>query len=66
MRFLVLLLALSICILGGCGPVLLQGAAVATYPLDKKGTFEEAQHRYTSNIRFGCAISSMSILSRKA
>ena len=53
MRFPVLLLALSACLLAGCGAVLLQGAAVATYPLDKKGTFEEVQHRYTSNIRFG-------------
>ena len=53
MRFLVLLLALSACLLGGCGAVLLQGAAVATYPLDKAGTFKEAQHLYPSNIRFG-------------
>ena len=53
MRFPVLLLALSACFLGGCGAVLLEGAAGATYPLDKKGALEEAQHRYTSNIRFG-------------
>ncbi len=52
MRFLIPLLALSTCLLGGCA-VLMQGAAVATYPLDKKGTFTEAQHRYTTNIRFG-------------
>jgi len=52
MRFLIPLLALSTCLLGGCA-VLMQGAAVATYPLDKKGTFAEAQHRYTTNIRFG-------------
>jgi len=52
MRFLILLLALSTCLLGGCA-VLMQGAAVATYPLDKKGTFADAQHRYTTNIRFG-------------
>jgi hypothetical protein len=52
MRFLAPLLALSICLLGGCA-VFMQGAAVATYPLDKKATFEEAQHRYTTNIRFG-------------
>jgi hypothetical protein len=51
MRFLAPLLALSTCLLGGCA-VFLQGAAVATYPLDKKATFEEAQHRYTTNIRF--------------
>ena len=38
--------------LGGCA-VLFPVAAVATYPLDKKATFEEAQERYTSNIRFG-------------
>ena len=52
MRFLVPLLALSAWLLGGCA-VLMQGAAVATYPLDKKGTFEEIQQHYTSNIRFG-------------
>lgn len=52
MRFLAPLLALSTCLLGGCA-VFMQGAAVATYPLDEKATFEEAQHRYTTNIRFG-------------
>jgi hypothetical protein len=52
MRLLVPLLALSTWLLGGCS-VLMPVAAVATYPLDKKATFEEAQHRYTTNIRFG-------------
>jgi len=52
MRFLVPLLALSTWLLGGCS-VLMPVAEVVAYPLDKKATFEEAQQKYTANIRFG-------------
>ena len=52
MRFLAPLLALSAWLLGGCA-VLMPVAEVVTYPLDKKATFEEAQKKYTTNIRFG-------------
>ena len=36
----------------GCS-VLLPVIGVATAPLDKKGTFEEAQQAYTANLRYG-------------
>lgn len=52
MRTLAPVLALLALGLGGCSLVL-PVAAVVTYPLDKKATFEEAQHRYTTNIRYG-------------
>jgi hypothetical protein len=52
MRFLVSLLALSTWLISGCS-VVMPVAEVVTYPLDKKATFKEAQHRYTTNIRFG-------------
>ena len=45
---------LSLCALGlsACS-VLMPVANVVTYPLDKKATFEEAQARYTNDIRYG-------------
>ena len=47
-------LALALCALALGGCMLAMGAAeVATYPLNKKGKFEVAQKRYTTNIRYG-------------
>ena len=47
-----LLIALAALGLPGCA-VLQPVAAVATHPLDKKGTFQDVQQRYTANIRYG-------------
>jgi hypothetical protein len=52
MRFLTGLLALSALGLGGCGAVI-PLASIVTHPLDNNATFEEAQKRYTANIRYG-------------
>jgi hypothetical protein len=38
--------------LGGC-MLAFEAAAVATYPLNKQGKFEDAQKKYTTDIRFG-------------
>lgn len=52
MRVLVIFTVLSSVVLAGCS-VLLPVVGAATYPLDKQGTFEEAQQSYTSNLRYG-------------
>jgi hypothetical protein len=51
-RFLLSFAFLSSLVLTGCS-VLLPVVGVATYPLDKQGAFEEAQQKYTSNLRYG-------------
>ena len=52
MRVGMIVVALSTSALIGCSLVL-PVIGVATYPLDKQGKFEEAQEKYTSNLRYG-------------
>lgn len=54
MRILSALLALALAATGTTGCMLAMGAAaVATYPMNTKGKFEDVQKRYTSDLRFG-------------
>ncbi|MGH0032845.1 MAG: hypothetical protein ACQGVC_23875 [Myxococcota bacterium] len=52
MRFQVLAALLAGIVSTGCS-VLLPVVGAATYPLDKRGSFEEAQADYTNDVRFG-------------
>jgi len=52
MRLLIPLLLVASLAFAGC-VMQMPGGSVAVYPLDNKKTFEEAQKRYTVNIRFG-------------
>jgi hypothetical protein len=52
MHLLIPLLTLTVLGLGGCAVETPSGTA-GFYPLDNKKTFEEAQKRYTNNIRYG-------------
>lgn len=49
---LLVLAVLACAALPGCA-VIWPFAAAVTAPMDKKGTFEEIQARYTANIRYG-------------
>ncbi|MBW2279288.1 MAG: hypothetical protein JRG76_02285 [Deltaproteobacteria bacterium] len=52
MRVAMIVAAVSTCLLTGCMPAL-QLVGLATYPLNKKGKFEDVQSSYTSNLRYG-------------